>query len=190
MFLPTFPLFIPFEVFFAADDETPARLEKEGLAVDGTRLTYAIGKLVLWSKQQEFVDDQGKVLRTDKFKRIALADPKLAPYGKAAMQTLQTLGLTETLSDKFVQGESIGQTYQFVATQNAPLGFVALSQVYEDGRISEGSAWIIPEEYYEPIRQDALLLAKGKDNPAAMALLDYLQGETAQNIIRAYGYGL
>ena len=180
----------PFEVLFAADDETPARLEQEGQSVAGTRFTYAIGKLVLWSKQPGLVDDKGEVLRTGSFDRIALADPKLAPYGAAAMQTLNKLGLADTLRSKFVQGENIGQTYQFVATQNAPLGFVALSQVFVDGRVTEGSAWMVPETLHDPIRQDALILAKGKDNPAAPELVRYLKGETAKNIIRSYGYGL
>ena len=180
----------PFEVLFAADDETPARLEREGQGVEGTRFTYAIGKLVLWSKQPGLVDDKGEVLRTGSFDRIALADPKLAPYGAAAMQTLNKLGLADTLRSKFVQGENIGQTYQFVATQNAPLGFVALSQVFVDGRVTEGSAWMVPETLHDPIRQDALILAKGKDNPAAPELVRYLKGETAKNIIRSYGYGL
>ncbi len=180
----------PFEVLFAADDETPARLEREGHGVGGTRFTYAIGKLVLWSKQPGLVDDKGDVLRRGLFDRIALADPKLAPYGAAAMDTLNKLGLTETLRSKFVQGENIGQTYQFVATQNAPLGFVALSQVFADGRVTEGSAWMVPETLHDPIRQDALILAKGKDNPAAPELMRYLKGESAKSIIRSYGYGL
>lgn len=180
----------PFEVLFAADDETPARLEQEGQSVAGTRFTYAIGKLVLWSKQPGLVDDKGEVLRTGSFERIALADPKLAPYGAAAMQTLTQLGLADTLSSKFVQGENIGQTYQFVATQNAPLGFVALSQVYAEGRVTEGSAWMVPEALYEPIRQDALILARGKDNTAAAELMRYLQGDAAKAVIRSYGYGL
>lgn len=180
----------PFEVLFAADDETPARLEQEGQSVAGTRFTYAIGKLVLWSKQPGLVDGKGEVLRTGSFERIALADPKLAPYGAAAMQTLTQLGLADTLSSKFVQGENIGQTYQFVATQNAPLGFVALSQVYAEGRLTEGSAWMVPETLYEPIRQDALILAKGKDNTAAAELMRYLQGDAAKAVIRSYGYGL
>ena len=180
----------PVEVLFAADDETPARLEQEGQSVAGTRFTYAIGKLVLWSKHPGLVDGKGEVLRTGSFERIALADPKLAPYGAAAMQTLTQLGLADTLSSKFVQGENIGQAYQFVATQNAPLGFVALSQVYAEGRVTEGSAWIVPETLYEPIRQDALILAKGKDNTAAAELMRYLQGDAAKAVIRSYGYGL
>ncbi|MBP3982007.1 MULTISPECIES: molybdate ABC transporter substrate-binding protein [unclassified Acidovorax] len=180
----------PFEVLFAADDETPARLEREGQGVAGTRFTYAIGKLVLWSKQPDLVDDKGEVLRAGSFDRIALADPKLAPYGAAALQTLNQLGLAQALGSKFVQGENIGQTYQFVATQNAPLGFVALSQVLVDGRMTEGSAWMVPQTLHDPIRQDALILAKGKNNPAAPELVRYLKGESAKNIIRAYGYGL
>ena len=180
----------PFEVLFAADDETPARLEQEGQSVAGTRFTYAIGKLVLWSKQLGLVDGKGEVLRTGSFERIALADPKLAPYGAAAMQTLTQLGLADTLSSKFVQGENIGQAYQFVATQNAPLGFVALSQVSAEGRVTEGSAWMVPETFYEPIRQDTLILAKGKDNTAAAELMRYLQGDAAKAVIRSYGYGL
>lgn len=180
----------PFEVLFAADDETPARLEQEGQSVAGTRFTYAIGKLVLWSKQPGLVDEQGEVLRTGAFERIALADPKLAPYGAAAMQTLSKLGLADALGSKFVQGENIGQAYQFVATQNAPLGFVALSQVFAEGRLTEGSAWMVPETLYEPIRQDAIILARGKDNPAAPELMRYLRGDAAKAIIRSYGYGL
>ena len=180
----------PFEVLFAADDETPARLEREGEGVAGSRFTYAIGKLVLWSTQPGLVDDQGEVLRSGAFERIALADPKLAPYGAAALQTLNALGLADALARKFVQGENIGQTYQFVATRNAPLGFVALSQVFADGRVTEGSAWIVPQTLYAPIRQDALILARGKDNAAAAELMRYLQGEAAKAVIRAYGYGL
>lgn len=180
----------PFEVLFAADDETPARLEQEGQSVAGTRFTYAIGKLVLWSKQPGLVDEQGEVLRTGAFERIALADPRLAPYGAAAMQTLSKLGLADALGSKFVQGENIGQAYQFVATQNAPLGFVALSQVFAEGRLTEGSAWMVPETLYEPIRQDAIILARGKDNPAAPELMRYLRGDAAKAIIRSYGYGL
>lgn len=180
----------PFEVLFAADQETPARLEQEGQGVAGTRFTYATGKLVLWSKQPGLIDDKGEVLRTGSFERLALADPKLAPYGAAAMQTLNQLGLADALAGKLVQGESIGQAYQFVATRNAPLGFVALSQVYAEGRLTEGSAWMVPEALYTPIRQDALILAKGRDNAAAADLMRYLQGEAAQAVIRSYGYGL
>jgi molybdate transport system substrate-binding protein len=180
----------PFQILLAADDETPARLEKEGLGVEGSRFTYATGKLVLWSKQAGLVDDKGEVLRSGKFQSIAIANPKLAPYGAAAIETLTRLGLLADVQPKFVQGDNIAQTYQFVATENAQLGFVALSQVTSEGRIVQGSAWVVPAELHSPIRQDAVLLLKGKDNPAAAALLSYLRGDKARAIIRAYGYEL
>lgn len=178
----------PFQVLLAADEQTPAKLEQEGHGVSGTRFTYAIGRLVLWSKQAERVDDTGAVLKTAKFDKLALADPKLAPYGLAAVQALSQLGLLEKLKPKFVQGENIAQTYQFIATENAQLGFVALSQVYAEGRIPQGSAWVVPESLHSPIRQDALLLKNGKNNPAAAALLHYLRSDQARAIIRSYGY--
>lgn len=180
----------PFHLLLAADDETPARLDKEGLAVSGSRFTYAIGKLVLWSAQAGLVDDKGEVLRTGSFERIAVADPKLAPYGAAAVETLSRLGLLQTLQSRFVQGENIGQTYQFVATGNVALGFVALSQVMVDGRIARGSAWLVPAEMHTPIRQDAVILNSAKDNAAAAALASYLRSDKARAIIRAYGYAL
>ncbi|APW43576.1 molybdate ABC transporter substrate-binding protein [Rhodoferax saidenbachensis] len=178
----------PFQMLLAADDETPAKLEKEGLTVANTRFTYATGRLVLWSKQAGLVDDKGDVLRTGSFTHIALADPKLAPYGAAAVETLDKLGLTQTLKPRMVQGESIGQAYQFVATGNAALGFVALSQVMVDGRIAEGSAWVVPANLHSTIKQDSVVLATGKDNPAATALTAYLKGDKARAIIRSYGY--
>jgi len=137
--------------------------------VVGSRFTYSIGKLVLWSKQPNLVDDRGEVLRTGKFDRLALADPKLAPYGAAAIETLTKLGVLESVRPKFVQGENIAQAFQFVATENAQLGFVALSQVFADGRITQGSAWRVPDSFYTPIRQDAQLLTTARDNPAAAA---------------------
>ncbi len=180
----------PFQLLLAADEETPARLEREALAVAGTRYTYAIGRLALWSAQAGLVDERGAVLRSGRFERLALADPKTAPYGVAALQTLNSLGLRETLAPKFVQGESIGQAYQFVATGNATLGFVALSQVWADGRLTAGSVWQVPEALHAPLRQDAVLLAKGRGQPAAQALLDFLRSETARGIIRSHGYRL
>lgn len=179
----------PFQLLLAADQETPARLEQEGLALSGTRYTYAIGQLVLWSRQADLVDGNGDILHSGKFSRIAIADPKLAPYGAAAVETLGNLGLPSQLQAKFVQGENIAQTYQFVATGNAELGFVALSQVYADGKISQGSAWIVPAELHKPLQQDAVLLQAGKDNPAAVALADYLRSEPARQIMQTYGYG-
>ncbi len=183
----------PFAVLLAADDETPARLEKEGLAVAGTRFTYATGRLALWSKQASLVDDKGEVLRSPRFEelgvqKIAIADPKLAPYGAAAMEVIQHLGVQASVAPKLVQGESIGQTYQFVSTENAQLGFVALSQISFDGRIMQGSAWVVPQHMHTPLKQDAVLLNGGKDNAAAQALLKYLQGDKAKAIIRMYGY--
>ena len=180
----------PFAVLLSADDETPVRLEKEGLAVAGTRLTYATGRLALWSKQANFVDDKGEVLRSNRFDKLALADPKLAPYGAAAMEVISKLGVQAHVKPKLVQGESIGQTYQFVSTENAQLGFVALSQIWLDGRISQGSAWVVPQSMHTPLKQDAVLLQAGKDNPAAHALLAYLQGDRAKTMIRQYGYAL
>lgn len=178
----------PYEVLLAADDEVPAKLEREGLGVAGSRFTYAIGRLVLWSRQPGLVDAQAQVLKTGAFDRIALADPKLAPYGVAAIETLARLGLLEAIKPKMVLGESIAQAYQFVATGNAALGFVALSQVQADGRLTQGSAWIVPAHLHAPIRQDAVTLSAGKNNPAAAALMKYLQGDSARAIIRAYGY--
>ena len=185
----------PFAVLLAADDETPARLEKEGVAVAGTRFTYATGRLALWSKQPNLVDDKGEVLRSpnlDKrgIHKIAMADPKLAPYGAAAMEVIHKLGVQASVTPKLVQGESIGQTYQFVSTENAQLGFVALSQISFDGRIAQGSAWVVPQDLHTPLKQDAVLLNAGKDNAAAHALLKYLQADKAKSIIRQYGYAL
>ncbi len=178
----------PFEVLLAADDETPARLEKEGDGVAGSRFTYAVGKLVLWSRKESFVDDQGEVLRRSDFQHLALPNPKLAPYGAAGAQTLRALGLLEELQSKFVTAENITQAYQFVASGNAELGFVALSQVYREGRIAHGSGWIVPPKLHNPLRQDALLLAKGRGRPGPAALLKYLRGEKARSIIKSFGY--
>jgi molybdate transport system substrate-binding protein len=178
----------PFQMLLAADNETPARLETDGRALSGTRFTYALGRLALWSRQPGLVDDEGEILRSGNIDRIALANPRLAPYGAATVETLSHLGLLERLRPKFVQGENIAQAYQFVATGNAALGFVALSQVYADGRVTEGSAWIVPDILHTPIQQDAVILNAGKDNPAAAALATYLRGEKAIGIICSYGY--
>lgn len=178
----------PFEVFLAADDETPTKLEKEGVAVNGNRFTYATGKLVLWSAQPGMVDVQGEVLKKGDFKKIAIAAPKLAPYGAAAVETMTWLGLQAVLEPRLVQGESIGQTFSFIATGNAELGFIALSQVYEGGKIKSGSAWIVPESLHSSIRQDAVLLAKAKDNKAAVQLMAFLKTEKARAVIRSFGY--
>ena len=180
----------PFEILLAADDETPAKLEKEAAAVAGSRFTYAIGKLVLWSPRAAYVDDQGAILKQGDFKHLALANPKLAPYGAAAIETLTALKLLDTVQARFVQAENISQAFQFVSSGNAELGFVALSQVMKDGKISEGSAWLVPANMHTPIRQDAVLLDKGKGKPAAEALLIYLRSEKAQATIKSFGYDL
>lgn len=178
----------PFGILLAADDKTPTKIAQEGKGDAASRFTYSIGKLVLWSKQDGYVDANGEVLKTGKFQHVAIANPKLAPYGLAAEQTLTKLNLLDAIKPKFVQGENIGQTYQFAATGNAELGFVALSQVMEDGKIKAGSAWVVPAEMHEPIRQDAIVLNNAKDNVAAKALMDYLKGDKARAIISAYGY--
>ena len=180
----------PFAVFLAADDTTPERLEKEGHAVAGSRFTYALGRLALWSSSPTLVDPAGEILRSGQFNKLAIANPKTAPYGTAAIETLNKLKLLPATQPKFVQGENIAQTYQFVATGNAELGFVAVSQIRKDGKLSGGSAWIVPAEFHEPIQQDAVLLKAGAGNPAAAALLDWLRGNKARTIIRAFGYDL
>jgi len=178
----------PFQMLLSADDETPARLAQEGLADPASRFTYAIGTLVLWSAQPGVVDAKGDVLKKNQFNKLALANPKLAPYGKAAVEVLTGMGMLEALRPKFVQGENIAQTFQFASTGNAELGFVALSQVMKDGKIGSGSAWIVPAKLHTPIRQDAVILAAGKNNAAAEALMKYLKGDKAKAIIKSYGY--
>ena len=178
----------PFDVFLAADADTPARLEKDGAIVPGSRFTYATGRLVLWSAQTDGVDAQGTVLKTGTFRHLAIAAPKLAPYGAAALQALTRLGLLETVRPKLVQGESIGQAYSFVATGNAELGFVALSQVYENGRIQRGSGWVVPSHLHGPLQQDAVWLADASGKPAAKALLEFLKTDRATSVIRSFGY--
>lgn len=178
----------PFEVFLAADDVRPARLEAEGDTVPGSRFTYAVGTLALWSLKEGYVDDQGDVLKKNEFRYLSIANPKAAPYGLAATQVMQKLGLTQTLQPKIVEGQSIAQALQFVDSGNAELGFVALSQVYKDGKLNKGSAWLVPNELHEPIKQDAVILNKGKDNPAAVAFANYLKSPKALDIIKSYGY--
>lgn len=179
----------PFEVLLAADDETPQKLIAAGQAVPGTAFTYAVGRLVLWSARPGFVDDRGAVLAGGQFRHLAIANPKTAPYGAAAMQVLQARGLAETLKPRLVTGESIAQAYQFVATGHAELGFVALSQVVGPGKVATGSSWPVPPELHRPIRQDAVLLKAGQGNPAARALLEFLKSEAVRQTLRDFGYG-
>lgn len=180
----------PFDVFLSADNERPEMLEKDGLAQPGTRFTYANGKLVLWSVRPGRVDGQGAVLKAADLGKVAFANPKTAPYGAAALQVLDKLGLKDALAPKLVQGESIGQTFNFVKTGNADVGFVAMSQVLEGGQLKEGSMWVIPQTQYDAIRQDAVLLKKGAGNEAAKALLQLLQSPNIKDLIRSYGYDL
>lgn len=178
----------PFDVFLSADNERPEMLEKDGLAQPGTRFTYATGRLVLWSVKAGRVDGQGAVLNAPDLGKVAYANPKTAPYGAAAVQVLNRLGLTNALAPKLVQGESIGQTFNFVKTGNADVGFVAMSQVLDGGKLKEGSMWVIPGANHDPIRQDAVLLKRGAGNEAAQALLKLLQSPNIKDLIRSYGY--
>lgn len=178
----------PFQVLLAADQATPARLEAAGHAVPGTRFTYAVGQLVLWSRQPGLVDPQGAVLAHGRFSHLAIANPKLAPYGAAAMAVLQARGLADRLAPRLVTAESIAQAHAFVRSGNAELGFVAWSQLVAPGQVLTGSYWRVPAALHPPIRQDAVLLAPGRGQAAPQALLAYLKTPAAQALIRAQGY--
>ncbi|QVL50375.1 MAG: molybdate ABC transporter substrate-binding protein [Thiocapsa sp.] len=178
----------PFEALLSADNTTPTKLVEEGNAIAGTQFTYAVGSLVLWSSKPDFVDSDGAVLKSGDFNKVSIANPKTAPYGAAAIEVLTGLGLREEVQPKFVTGENIAQTFQFVSTGNADLGFVALSQIMEKGKVTGGSAWIIPGSMHERILQDAVVLSPGKDKPAVAALMEYLKGDEAQAIITSFGY--
>lgn len=180
----------PFQMLLAADDETPTKLVKEGDGVEGSQFTYASGKLVLWSPKPGFVDDQGDVLKSGKFEHLSMANPKLAPYGLAAMETLKALGLAEAMQPKIVLAESITQAQQFVSSGNAELGFLAYSQIHKDGKLIDGSYWMVPGKYHSPIRQNAVILTKGKGNAAVEALAGFLKSDAAKAIIKSYGYDL
>ncbi|OIR07752.1 molybdate-binding periplasmic protein precursor [mine drainage metagenome] len=180
----------PFDVFLSADEKNPKLLEEEGLTVPNSRFVYAFGKLVLWSAQPGYVDDKGAVLGKGSYKKLAYADPKLAPYGFAAKETLEGLGLWDRVQGKLVTGESIAQTYQFAATGNAELAFIALSQITKDGKVTGGSWWLVPAQMYSPIRQSAVLLSSAKDKAAAQDFLKFLKSEKAVAIIRSFGYDL
>jgi molybdate transport system substrate-binding protein len=174
----------PFEVFFSADNKRPKQAVAEGFAVDGSVFTYAVGKVVLYSPSLDLTDGAA-VLKANAFQHLSVADPKTAPYGAAAMETLEKLGLTEALTPKIVTGENISQALQFVDTGNAELGFVALSQVIDK---PAPQVWRVPAEDYTPILQDAALLKPGEADPAAAAFLAFLKGDEARAIIEKYGY--
>jgi molybdate transport system substrate-binding protein len=178
----------PFQLLLSADQEIPARLECEGFAQPKSRFTYATGRLALWSAQSPYVDAQGAVLKAGKFEHLAMANPKLAPYGAAALEVLQRMGRLPALQMRLVQGENIAQTYQFVSTGNAPLGFVALSQIMQEGRVQTGSYWLVPDTLHQPLWQDAVVLAHRGDVSVALALAKYLQSDHARTIMRGYGY--
>jgi molybdate transport system substrate-binding protein len=179
----------PFEVFLAADTKRPVKAEQAGLAVPGSRFIYAKGKLVLWSNRSGLVDDGEAFLKNAAFAHLAMANPKTAPYGLAARQVMEHLGLWGPLQSKLVRGDSIAQTFQFAVTGNAEAGFVAYSQV-KAWKGAAGSAWVIPTAYYDPIDQSAVLLKKGASNPAAKAFLDFLQSDAARKVIEGFGYGV
>jgi molybdate transport system substrate-binding protein len=180
----------PFDVFLSADEATPAKLEDEGLGVAGTRFTYSVGKLVLWSARAGYVDGAGAVLRQGRYAHLAMANPRVAPYGQAAAQALEALGLTDAVRPKIVLGENVAQAAQFVSSGAAELGFVALSQITGPGAPAGGSSWVVPDRLYTPIRQAAVLLRHGAANPAARALCTYLKTRKAREIIASFGYGV
>ena len=177
-----------YDVLLAADAKTPEKLVAEGDGGGGTVFTYAVGKLVLWSADRTKIDDRGEILLKGNFNKCAVANPKLAPYGKAAYEVLEKMNVFEKVAPKFVEGDNIGKTFNFVKTGNADIGFVALSQVFKEGKMVSGSGWIVPSEYYGKIRQDAVLLKNGKSAQAAQEFMKFLQGAEASKIKAAYGY--
>lgn len=180
----------PFDLLLGADNLYTGQLIDKGLGVADSRFIYAQGKLALWSSSPGYVDAGGKVLRDAKFEKIAVANPRLAPYGRAAEQTLQALGLLEKLQPRFITGENISQTQQFVASGSVPLGFVALAQVLALPEAQRGSYWLVPADLYQPLDQEAVLLKSAEQNAGARAFLAYLKTPAAQEIIRKFGYAL
>lgn len=179
----------PFEVFLAADQQRPSLLVKEGLAEPKSQFTYALGSLVLWSNNPELVDGKGEILK-EELKHIAICNPKTTPYGAAAVSAMKNLGVYNELEPKFVEGQSVGQTYQQISSGAVDLGFVALSQVLVDKQLNGGSLWLVPNELYSPIKQDAVLLKQGSNNAAAKQFLAYLQTEQSKQLIKDFGYGV
>lgn len=174
----------PFEVFLSADDERPRKAVADGWGAPGSIFTYAVGKLVLWSKQPSLVTGES-TLTSDKFNKLSICNPVAAPYGAAAVETMKSLDIYDTLQPKLVVGANITQAYQFVETGNAEIGFVALSQVVGD---KSGSRWMVPQNLYKPIRQDAVMLKKGEGSEAATAFMAFLKGPEARALIEKYGY--
>ena len=178
----------PFDVFLSADQAKPAALEVTNYAVPDTRFTYAIGALALWSSIPDFLDGSPTKLLSGEFNKIALANPKLAPYGFAATEVLSAMGVTESTQPHWVMGENISQTYQFVASGNVDLGFVALSQVVSYEKVKKGSSWVVPQSLYHPIKQDAVLLTRGRYNLAAKDFMVFLKSPAALETIHSFGY--
>lgn len=178
----------PFEILLAADKARPGKLVEQGLAVKGSQFTYAKGKLLLWSSDPGLVDSAGEILRSPQIVHLAIANPKTAPYGAAAIDVLKNLGVYQQLKDKIVEGQSVGQSFQQISSGAVSLGIIALSQVVVDNKIASGSGWIIPATLYQPIEQDAVLLNKGTTNPIAKDFLRYLQTTECKEIIRSFGY--
>ena len=177
----------PFDAFFSGDIKRAELLDKENIAVANSRFTYAIGKLVLWSPETDFVDKEGKVLKEKQYRYLAIANPKLAPYGKAAQELLHKLDLWDDLHGRIVRGENIGQTFQFVKSANARLGLIAYSQIKRPGHTIEGSLWEIPETLYTPIKQQAVLL---NDNESSRSFYAFVKSREAQHIIQSFGYSI
>lgn len=181
----------PFHILLSADAKTPERMEEEKLGVSGSRFTYAVGKLALWSSDPARISRNGAdALKADDVRHIAIANPDLAPYGVASRETLQSLDLWDPLKSKIVMGQNIGQTHSMVATGNAQLGFVALSAILSPRATSKGSHWEVPQKLFAPIKQDAILLNAGRDNEAATAFLKFLRTPEARTVIERYGYGI
>ena len=181
----------PFDILLAADQHRPQLLESTSQAVAGSRFTYAIGRLTLWSPDPNRISAAGPaILRAGAFDKLAIANPDLAPYGAAASETLKALSLFDTLRQRIVMGENIGQTHALVATGNADVGFVALSHVLSPRNRQKGSRWDVPQHFYTPIRQDAVLLNRGSGNPAARAFLDYLKSKESRGVIESFGYAV
>ncbi len=180
----------PFDVFLSADEEQPKLLLQEGLAVGGSRFVYATGRLVLWSTQSGLVDDKGSVLNKGNFNRLAIANPRFSPYGVAAKETLGKLTMWNAIQEKLDREDDVTQAYQLAATEKVDLALIALSQVMRDGKVIEGSWWVVPSELHKPIRQSAVLLSRAKDQAAAKAFLDFLKGKKAMAVMRGFGYEL
>lgn len=180
----------PYQILFAADSKTPDKIVNEGLGVKESNKTYALGKLVLWSAQPNFVKDNKDFILSSEVKKLAVADPKLAPYGLAAYQTMTAWGELDKVKDELVTGDNIGKTFQFAKTGNAQAGFVALSQVFKDGKMTSGSGWIIPEKFYEPIKQNVVVLKQAdKDKGVENFMKFFFTSSKVKSVIESYGYG-